>query len=115
MLLAAGGQQQELKTSSRASCGSGRSTRPQLARQRVALPGELQVRQGTVAGLFNGWSATATPLVRQGNAWVGELAGEPGELQYKFRVDGRWLLNPTNPRTEGVGERDNSVLDVKGN
>ena len=86
---------------------------PQLAKQRFSLPGQPQARQVGVAGSFNNWSATATPLVRQGNAWVAEVEVEPGPLHYKFVVDGRWLTDPTNPRTEGAGEHQNSVLNVR--
>ncbi len=83
---------------------------PQVVRQRFVLQGEPQARQVSVAGTFNGWSATASPLVRQGNAWVAEVEVEPGQLEYKFVVDGRWMLDPANPRTDGTDDHLNSVL-----
>ena len=86
---------------------------PQLARQRFTLSGQPQAQQVAVAGTFNGWSTQATPLVRQGDAWVAEIEVEPGPLAYKFVVDGRWLLDPANPRTEGEGLHTNSVRDAK--
>jgi len=85
---------------------------PKLARQRFVLPGEAAGQRVVVAGSFNNWSSTATPLTRQGDAWVAEVEVAPGPLHYKFVVDGRWLLDPTNPRTEGAGDRANSILDV---
>ncbi len=88
---------------------------PKLAKQRFVLQGEPQAKQVSVAGSFNGWSATDTPLTRQGTAWVAEVEVEPGLLQYKFVVDGRWLTDPANPRTEGAGDRANSVLNAGGN
>ncbi|WP_232341342.1 S41 family peptidase [Hymenobacter ginkgonis] len=88
---------------------------PKLAKQRFMLQGEPQAKQVSVAGSFNSWSATATLLTRQGNAWVAEVEVEPGPLQYKFVVDGRWFTDPANPRTEGVGDRANSVLNAGSN
>ncbi|MEX2213221.1 MAG: glycogen-binding domain-containing protein [Phycisphaeraceae bacterium] len=48
-----------------------------------------------VAGTFNQWSATATPMARTHNGgWSATLTLPPGRYEYKFVVDGRWCCDP---------------------
>lgn len=52
-----------------------------------------------LAGDFNGWSATAQPLVRgDDGTWSVTLALPPGDHEYKFVVDGAWQEDADNPR-----------------
>ena len=38
---------------------------------------------------------------------------EPGQYQYKFIVDGQWILDPANPNKEtDLQGNDNSVIKV---
>jgi chromosome partitioning protein len=68
-----------------------------------------------IAGDFNLWSATATPL--RYNAAVGVVEAivpmPPGRYQYRLVVDGRWHADPynTTEQVNGHGER-NSVIEV---
>jgi 1,4-alpha-glucan branching enzyme len=67
-----------------------------------------------VAGTFNSWQATATPLKPAvGGEWRGELKLSPGRYEYLFVVDGQWLPDPcakeTTPNPFGG---INSVLSV---
>lgn len=49
-----------------------------------------------LAGSFNGWNPTATPLTKiRPDTWEVELALPPGRHEYLFVVDGRWLLDPS--------------------
>lgn len=48
-----------------------------------------------VAGSFNNWNPSATPLAPAGNGrWLRELWLPPGEYEYLFLVDGEWLFDP---------------------
>ena len=48
-----------------------------------------------VAGSFNDWSPSKTPLSRtRDGKWVGELTGISGRHEYLFVVDGQWLPDP---------------------
>ena len=51
-----------------------------------------------LAGEFNGWSPTASPLrKRSSGEWAITLQLKPGRYQYKFIVDGKWIPDPENP------------------
>ena len=70
----------------------------------------------SVVGSFNGWSPTATRMVRRDDGrWQAKVRLEPGRFEYKFAVDGsRWIADPSNPEAvdDGFGGR-NSVLIVE--
>lgn len=48
-----------------------------------------------IAGSFNDWQPTATPLnpSDDGN-WVVELSLPPGRYEYRFIADGEWVDDP---------------------
>jgi 1,4-alpha-glucan branching enzyme len=78
----------------------------------LVAPGARQV---SLAGTFNRWDPSATPLVRSGTAdtWVATLALPPGEHQYAFVVDGaRWVPDPAAPAVDDGFGRRNSVLTL---
>jgi len=78
----------------------------------LVAPGAHQV---SVAGTFNRWDPSATPLVRSGSAdmWVATLSLPPGQHQYAFVVDGvRWVPDPTAPAIDDGFGRRNSVLTL---
>ena len=77
------------------------------------LRGHAGAKEVAVAGTFNSWSVRSNLLVRKGDVWVGEVEAEPGSHAYKFVVDGKWIPDPANSRTEGAGEYTNSVLTVE--
>jgi hypothetical protein len=67
-----------------------------------------------LAGSFNGWNTTSTPM--RGNAdgwWEKDLPLEPGRYRYKFIVDGHWMPDPANSETEPDGHGGlNSRLSI---
>jgi len=50
-----------------------------------------------IAGDFNDWSETANPMRQTENGWRTEIAIPPGEYEYKFIVDGKYINDPDNP------------------
>ena len=70
-----------------------------------------------LSGSFNGWSNDKTPLTGpdQNGDYSVDLSLEPGRYAYKFLVDGKWMLDPTNPKTEdnGLGDK-NSIIAIVG-
>jgi 1,4-alpha-glucan branching enzyme len=71
-------------------------------------------RSVAVAGSFNGWDCTRTPLSRySAGIWKATVWLPAGRYEYRFVVDGQWLSDPgareSVPNTFGS---TNSVLAV---
>lgn len=66
-----------------------------------------------LAGTFNDWSDWRHLMRWENGAWVVSLDLEPGTYQYKFIVDGVWLLDPANPGISMEGGALNSVRKVE--
>ncbi len=67
----------------------------------------------TVPGDANGWTASAFPMTRLSttNLWYHTRTFESSaRLDYKFVVDGNWILDPRNPFTVSGGFGPNSEL-----
>lgn len=48
-----------------------------------------------LAGTFNAWDPTASPLTRRADGtWAVTLDLPPGRYEYKFVVDGQWCCEP---------------------
>jgi beta-lactamase regulating signal transducer with metallopeptidase domain len=61
------------------------------------LSGFLTARIVAVAGTFNGWNQSQYLFERVGDDWICKLPLPAGTYQYKFIVDGNWLVDPSNP------------------
>jgi 1,4-alpha-glucan branching enzyme len=60
-----------------------------------------------VAGDFNGWSGTATPLAEEGNGhWSADVAGAVAGQRYKYVIDDAlWRIDPRARQvTSSVGD-----------
>lgn len=68
----------------------------------------------SVAGSFNNWDATKNLMTRDGDGWICRVDLSPGKYEYKFVVDGEWIIDPENPSTarDNAGNV-NSVLEIK--
>ncbi len=65
-----------------------------------------------VAGDFNNWDVTATPMLRRSaGQWIITLRLKPGRYSYKFVVDGKWTPDPNNP--ERVDDNSGAYNSVK--
>jgi len=72
-------------------------------------------RRVAVAGTFNQWDQTASPLARvgAGGVWTITLALPQGHHQYAFVVDGaRWVPDPAAPGVDDGFGRRNSMVAV---
>jgi cyclomaltodextrinase len=74
-----------------------------------------EISSVNLAGTFNGWSMTETPLTRidaYDNYWD-ELIIPTGVLEYKFVINGSsWHIDPDNPNN--IGSYNNSLMTVIG-
>jgi len=77
-------------------------------------PEGKDVEQVNLAGDFNGWSSNADPFTETADGtFTLEKGISPGTWSYKFVVDGEWISDPSNPRTDSSGY-GNSIITVEG-
>jgi hypothetical protein len=92
---------------------TGASNAPVLVRLVVLQP---EARTVDVAGDFNGWDPTRTPLEQTATgAWTVTIPLQPGRYEYMFVIDGtQWVADPfaVEQTDDGFGAR-NAVLDVR--
>ena len=68
----------------------------------------------SVAGSFNNWQEGKKVLKEKDGVYQLSMLLAPGAYEYKFCVDGEWMVDPNNPNFEAndLGTL-NSVLQVK--
>jgi 1,4-alpha-glucan branching enzyme len=68
----------------------------------------------TVAGSFNNWDASRTPMSRDSEgAWRATVWLPAGRYEYRFVVDGQWINDPSaRESVENTFGSTNSVLVV---
>ena len=79
----------------------------------VSAPGARKVY---VAGEFNNWRLDASASLErdEGGVWRRSLTLPPGRYQYKYYVDGQWVVDPENPlRIVTENGIVNSLIKVK--
>lgn len=65
-----------------------------------------------VGGSFNDFNAAQYPLTRRDDGvWEAAVPLNPGRYAYKFKVDGEWMLDPTNPE-RSPAPKESSLLEV---
>jgi hypothetical protein len=68
-----------------------------------------------VAGQFNGWNTSATPMSKGADGtWTATVPLSPGSYQYKLFVDGAWMLDPGNPEQADDGTGNKNSVKVVG-
>lgn len=75
------------------------------------LPGFEKANRVYLAGSFNNWSTAKTPMNKVSSGWAINIPLDPGKYTYKYIVEGRWITDPMNKKTERDREGNrNSVL-----
>jgi hypothetical protein len=78
------------------------------------LKGYQGARLVTLSGAFNNWNPSTTVFARGRGEWLCRIDLAPGKHQYKFVVDGQWIVDPGNPNTEEDSSGNvNSVLVIR--
>ena len=89
-------------------------THHDLARAVAEIGDDRDNKVVVLTGTFNSWNQSQLVFGREGDAWVCRIDLDPGVYQYKFIVDGNWLLDPSNPQTaEDEAGNVNNLLEVK--
>lgn len=73
-----------------------------------------EARNVFVVGDFNGWDSDRTQLRRgKNNIWQRDIKLKSGRYEYKFFVDGNWIIDPKNNNRMGNSfGSENSVLEI---
>lgn len=71
-------------------------------RVRLSYRGTSPTQRVLVAGDFNHWTPSETPMHYSESSHMFEvwLTLPPGRYRYRLVVDGQWIIDPSNPRTE---------------
>jgi hypothetical protein len=86
---------------------------PRTISVNFVLPGP-NAKQVWLCGDFNAWSRNNNPMKRRNDGqWETTLALRPGRYQYKFLVDGEWIVDPAAKQNAANAFGTlNSVLEV---
>jgi 1,4-alpha-glucan branching enzyme len=64
-----------------------------------------------LAGDFNNWSPGVLAMKKEGNEWVYSVHLSAGKHEYKFIVDGKWIIDPHNKLWEQNNrDNENSII-----
>src|SRR5208283_5280432 len=68
-----------------------------------------------LAGDFNRWNPEKEPLFNLSGRglWQKSVPLQPGKYQYKYVIDGNWVLDPANPKTIPGPAGPNSVFEYE--
>ncbi|MFI5172841.1 MAG: glycogen-binding domain-containing protein [Chitinophagales bacterium] len=78
------------------------------------LDGYPDAKNVVLTGTFNGWNTSELRMTKTADGWQIPFVLAPGNYEYKFIVDGKWITDPDND-LKRVGEDPNSVLIIKSN
>lgn len=79
------------------------------------LNGYATAKKVVFTGDFNGWNDSELVMNKTSDGWQLPYVLAPGNYEYKFIVDGKWLTDPANPFTTGSGNYTNSFIALKAN
>lgn len=74
------------------------------------LSGFTNAQKVYIAGSFNNWKNNDIEMHKSDSGWIAPLYLSPGNYEYKFIIDEKWLPDPDNPITHGTGEFVNSFF-----
>ncbi len=66
------------------------------------LPGYPDAGSVFLSGTFNNWSTMELPMEKDTAGWRVCIELPPGKHLYKYIVDGRWMTDPNNRKSEGM-------------
>jgi len=79
------------------------------------LNGYQSAKNVNLAGNFNVWNPAELLMQKTSGGWELSYVLAPGNYEYKFIADGKWMTDPGNPYLTGEGDYVNSFLAVKPN
>jgi len=80
-----------------------------------SLSGFTDAAKVVLTGSFNGWDRGELVMNKTGSGWQLPYVVPPGNYEYKFIADGKWMVDPSNPFTSGSGSGQNSFIALGAN
>ena len=77
------------------------------------LDGFTNAKEVFLTGSFNDWNENELLMMPKSTGWELPYVIGPGNYEYKYKVDGRWITDPANPISIGEGDFKNSVIVVE--
>jgi hypothetical protein len=87
--------------------------KPVLRTVEFKLQGYPDAKEVYLSGSFNNWAPRTTAMKRTAQGWAVSIEASPGDLMYKFVVDGKWMLDPSNQQVKKENGSDNSLMLIK--
>lgn len=88
-------------------------TEPSTEGIEFTLSGYRHANMISVVGPFNDWSDTANMCFWKDGAWRCYINLKPGDYEYKFRIDGVNILDPTNGESKHHDNYHSSIISIK--
>lgn len=79
------------------------------------LEGFKNAKSVIVTGSFNNWNTAEIMMEKTDTGWKIPIVLAPGNYEYKYIVDGAWMLDPKNAYTIVVGDTKNSIHVIAAN
>ncbi|MEM9050952.1 MAG: hypothetical protein AAGC47_02765 [Bacteroidota bacterium] len=79
------------------------------------LNGYNEANEVRLAGNFNAWNPAELVMTKVDDGWELPYVLSEGNYEYKFIVDGVWILDPSNPITTGIEDFENSFISISPN
>ena len=79
------------------------------------LKGYESAKSVILSGSFNAWNAAELNMEKIAGGWQLPYVLAPGNYEYKYIADGRWMRDTANPYSNGGGDQANSFMAVEPN
>lgn len=79
------------------------------------LDGFTEAQKVILTGSFNHWDESELVMDKSTTGWQLRYVVPPGNYEYKFITDGKWMTDPANPFSTGSGDYVNSFIALKAN
>ncbi|HAH23834.1 MAG TPA: hypothetical protein DCL77_08765 [Prolixibacteraceae bacterium] len=79
------------------------------------LDGYTTAKKVVLTGSFNAWDEVELVMDKTPKGWQFPYVIAAGNYEYKFIVDGKWMIDPANPFITGSGNFQNSFIALKAN
>jgi hypothetical protein len=79
------------------------------------LPEFSSAKKVFLTGTFNNWNPGGLQMNKINGGWQLPYVLSAGMYEYKFIVDGKWIIDSANPYTSGSGDKVNSVVAIQSN